>query len=1038
MVQDLSAARPAGPDPGASADRAAPAIPEGQSASDLTCCAGTARAGDLAGCGAGLTLPHPHVDGTVPRQARIPTRPRLSPATAAGAATARTGLPPSAGLPGAVPVLRGRTREITTLSTLLLDAERGTGGLLVIEGAPGSGKTRLLEEARLTAGRRGLRVCQGGGTLAGHTAPLGPVLAAFSSGDDPLFDARQLNEVARMPNPGFWVLQELRGRLERAAETAPVVVLVDDVQWCDETSLLVLRSLPTALAASPVVWIFAERTAGPAGYGRAAGARLGREGGRRIRLDPLDDRAIRNLAFDTFGAVPDRAILDLTSPAEGKPLLLRELFEGLRDEGTVEVRSGRARLTGTQVPKRFDESIRHRLSHVSQMARDFTEAASVLGRSCSVDLMVDLLAVPPASLVHPLREILTAELMVESDGRVAFRHDLVREAVARAVPAARRRALQRLCVDLQLARGVPVTDVAAMLCECAEPGDREAVALLAHASDGLAPRAPAAAAALSAGALRLLPGNDPARPRMIADTVSLLWLGGDHARALELAESAFGEPGTLDPETEARLRLDLAGLTSQQSFGEAVRQGRLGDAVEGASAGLKAGSQALLALHLTRGGSLDEAHRTAVRARDLARSAGRTAAEVTALVAESIVAFMRADWQRADAASNRAVLLARDVDPAEIPYTPGMWAVRLLTSHGFGQQAVNEAEEGVRLARRHGRAAAMHFWSMERARLLLDAGHLAEARAEAERVVAMAEQLGSAEFTDITVRYPVGVLAMHTGDRQGVRKAVRDAGEMMRDESAFVSRFGAWLAAQAAEWEGDSVEALRLMPRETELFDAFRPEYPVPLDPMDQPVFVRIALRAGDRERAAEAVLVARQRAAANPEFASLAAAAAHAHGLLEDDAALLAEAVELYRGSQRPIAVASACEDAGRALLRTVPDRASPYLERALRLYEECGATWHAARVRRRLAPVGSAAQPVSRTRSRSTGWAGLSRGELRVVRLVAAGAANREVAERLFVSPHTVNTYVRRSFKKLGISSRVELVRIAREQDHEGMAGS
>lgn len=223
------------------------------------------------------------------------------------------------------------------------------------------------------------------------------------------------------------------------------------------------------------------------------------------------------------------------------------------------------------------------------------------------------------------------------------------------------------------------------------------------------------------------------------------------------------------------------------------------------------------------------------------------------------------------------------------------------------------------------------------------------------------------------------------------------------------------------------------MPPETEFFDTVHPEFCLPFDPTDQPVFVRIALRAGDRQRAAQAVAVARQRAEADPEFASLAAAAAHAHGLLKEDAELLAEAVELYRGSQRPIAVASACEDAGRVLLTTSPVRATPYLEKALRLYEECGAEWHAARVRRRLAPAGNRTRPASRARNRSTGWAGLSRGELQVVRLVAAGATNREVAERLFVSPHTVNTYVRRSFKKLGITSRIELVKIAMEQDQE-----
>ncbi|MFD8565499.1 AAA family ATPase [Streptomyces sp. NPDC059639] len=932
------------------------------------------------------------------------------------------------------PALHGREPELAALTGLLEQAERGVGGLLVIEGAPGSGKTRLLDEARRAAEHRRLRVFHGGADPEGHTVPLGPVLRAFTSGSEPLLDERQLSEFAPLPNQDFWILQEIRERLERATMAGPVAVLVDDVQWCDESSLLALRSLPEALAGNPVVWVLAARTVGLSRPARGTVSRLVRQGGRRLRLGPLDGEAIRDLARDTLGAVPDEAVLELAAQAEGKPLLLRELFEGLRDEGGVAVRSGRARLTDARLPKRFEESIRHRLSHLSDLARDFAEVASVLGRSCSFDLMVELLDVPPGSLVEPLREVLTAELMVEADGRVAFRHDLVREAIAGLAPADRRRGLQRRAVDLQLARGVPLTDVAVLLAESAEPGDEASVKLLTHAAAELAGRAPAAAAELSARALRLLSDGDTDRPRMLAQTVSLLWLGGAHARALELAESAFREPGTPDPESEARLRLNLAGLTSQQSFTEAVRQGRLGAAVEGASAGLKAHSLAQLALNLTRGGTLEEARQTAVRARALAREAGQTAAEVTALTAESIVDFMRADWQQAHAAVERAILLAKDVDPAELPYKPGMWRIYLQSSAGNSQQAVDGAEEGIRLARRHGQAATMHFWAMSRARFLLDAGRLEEARAEAEGVVSMAGDLGSADFTDTSVRYPVGIVALHTGDRQGVRRAVRDAAEMTRDASVFVRRFGAWLGAQLAEWQGDSERALELMPRETEFFDTVHPEFPVPIDPMDQPTFVRIALRAGDRQRAAEAVEVARLRAEANPRFASLAAAAAHARGLLAQDGELLAEAVGLHRGSQRPIAVASACEDAGRVLLKSSPVRGGRYLREALRLYEECGADWHAERVRRRLAPPGNRTKPAARTRSRSTGWASLSQGELHVARLVAGGATNREVAEQLFVSPHTVNTYVRRSFKKLGITSRVELVRMAMEQDRDG----
>jgi DNA-binding CsgD family transcriptional regulator len=69
--------------------------------------------------------------------------------------------------------------------------------------------------------------------------------------------------------------------------------------------------------------------------------------------------------------------------------------------------------------------------------------------------------------------------------------------------------------------------------------------------------------------------------------------------------------------------------------------------------------------------------------------------------------------------------------------------------------------------------------------------------------------------------------------------------------------------------------------------------------------------------------------------------------------------------------------------------------------------------------------------TEPETNGWAALTTSELAVARLVAEGLTNREVAERLFVSPHTVNSHLRHVFSKLGINSRVELARLAR--DHE-----
>jgi DNA-binding CsgD family transcriptional regulator len=104
--------------------------------------------------------------------------------------------------------------------------------------------------------------------------------------------------------------------------------------------------------------------------------------------------------------------------------------------------------------------------------------------------------------------------------------------------------------------------------------------------------------------------------------------------------------------------------------------------------------------------------------------------------------------------------------------------------------------------------------------------------------------------------------------------------------------------------------------------------------------------------------------------------------------------------------------------------------MSRALGLSVEMGAAWDAMRLRARLRGLGVHRRSVG-SEHPTTGWASLTKSEHTVVELVTRGMTNREVAERLFVSPHTVNAHVRHVFTKLGIGSRVELTRIATENE-------
>ena len=136
--------------------------------------------------------------------------------------------------------------------------------------------------------------------------------------------------------------------------------------------------------------------------------------------------------------------------------------------------------------------------------------------------------------------------------------------------------------------------------------------------------------------------------------------------------------------------------------------------------------------------------------------------------------------------------------------------------------------------------------------------------------------------------------------------------------------------------------------------------------------------------------------------------------------------AVQAYRDDPRSLVRAAALEDAGRLLEERAKDEAVGYLDEALRLQSAAGAERDAARVRRLLRDYG-VQRAGGRPDPAAARWPELTASELAVVRLVTQGATDREVGQRLFISPHTVNSHLRHVFAKLGISSRVELARQA-----------
>jgi DNA-binding CsgD family transcriptional regulator len=190
-------------------------------------------------------------------------------------------------------------------------------------------------------------------------------------------------------------------------------------------------------------------------------------------------------------------------------------------------------------------------------------------------------------------------------------------------------------------------------------------------------------------------------------------------------------------------------------------------------------------------------------------------------------------------------------------------------------------------------------------------------------------------------------------------------------------------------------------------------------------LLVRGALASGDRSKAALLAEATRQLAAVNPGDPEVAAAARHTRGLIADDPAALENAAMGYSSAHSR---AWALEDAGVAWAETGDlDKAEDLLRQAYTLYEEAGAAGGMDRVRSFLRGIGIRMRNWHSADRPAFGWDSLTDTERRIAELVGQGLSNREVASRIFLSRHTVAFHLRNVFWKLGITSRVQLARVA-----------
>jgi DNA-binding CsgD family transcriptional regulator len=308
-----------------------------------------------------------------------------------------------------------------------------------------------------------------------------------------------------------------------------------------------------------------------------------------------------------------------------------------------------------------------------------------------------------------------------------------------------------------------------------------------------------------------------------------------------------------------------------------------------------------------------------------------------------------------------------------------------------------------------------------RAYTRLTAGRLDDAAVEAEAGLETADELNTYGFARLGDAV-LAIVALLRGDQsEAVRRIDRYVSQAEGDAISW--GWGIWAVALVTEARSGPGRAKDVLGADTGMWRWY-----LVLEPNLAAWQTRVSLAAGDKPLAEAVVATADRLAQSNPDWPALAHAAAHARGVLDNDAASLAYAAARF---DDPWARASAAEDLGVLLAHGPGERdhqaAIHRLDQALVGYEKIGASRDAARIRARLRRFGIRRRHWRQSARPTTGWDSLTDTERSVAALVVQGLSNRQVAAQMFISPHTVKFHLRQVFRKLDIGSRVELVQIA-----------
>jgi tetratricopeptide (TPR) repeat protein len=590
--------------------------------------------------------------------------------------------------------LVGRDQELATLVGIIRAAACGHGGAVLIEGEPGIGKSALaqaaVQEALADVADLECQLFWGTGDELGQGLPFRPFLDALRVGEPSASHRRSViaaflqGEFSLGPgaDSSSVLAEQLLRLIYEECSGRPVILVIDDLQWADQSSIRLLGRLARALTQLSLVLVGIMRPVPHRGDLQSLRRALGERA--CMKLGGLTQAATAGLVASLIGGTPDRTLIGLANGAAGNPLYITELVAALKRSSAMVVNAaGEVTVTGDAVPGSLTAAIADRLSFVSKATAEALRAAALLGVDFTVSDLASVLDRNVTDLVAVIDKALLAGILIESGTRLRFRHSLIHAALYEAMPLPVRTAWHAQAAQALAKAGCPADRVARQLLRAAstaggprKPMEMWVLGWVTDVGDHLVTQAPQVAAdlfrwaiaSIPAGAARRIakhgrPEHQPVQPAWLASRLAdALYRTGDRTSAEQVASAAL----TRDAEPNVLIDLHwilgqcrmLAGRSAQSlaTLDEALSSPRL-------SGRHRARLLVLVARTRSVRGELEAADQAAAGALTIAEESGDSWVKAWALSTMALDAMVQGKLAHALSLSDRAVAAAQG-DPS--------------------------------------------------------------------------------------------------------------------------------------------------------------------------------------------------------------------------------------------------------------------------------------------------------------------------------------------------------------------------------------